>query len=133
MSWVNLATTIYPIGAYYLSHTSTSPATLFGGTWSALTDRFLYCNANNNTGGSNTHTLTVNEMPAHNHKTSNGYHGTQWGMETHAALGRNTQKTAGLIILQVPLGRGLRTTICQLTKRAMHGEEQHNSPRGDLV
>lgn len=79
MSWVNLATTIYPIGAYYLSHTSTSPATLFGGTWSALTDRFLYCNANNNTGGSNTHTLTVNEMPAHNHKTSNGYHGTQWG------------------------------------------------------
>lgn len=32
---------IYPIGAIYQSNASTSPATLFGGTWVQLTNRFL--------------------------------------------------------------------------------------------
>ena len=31
----------YPVGAIYQSTVSTSPATLFGGTWSALEGRFL--------------------------------------------------------------------------------------------
>lgn len=32
---------IYPVGAIYLSVNSTSPASLFGGTWEQLKDRFL--------------------------------------------------------------------------------------------
>jgi len=32
---------VYPVGTIYMSVNSTSPATLFGGTWERLTDRFL--------------------------------------------------------------------------------------------
>lgn len=63
---------IYPIGSIYMSVVNTDPSTLFGGVWEALTDRFLLGAGNmyaaNSTGGEATHTLTVDEMPAHNHK-----------------------------------------------------------------
>ena len=46
----------FPIGAYYISNTSTSPASIFGGTWSPITDgRFMRPATNTSTGGSNTH------------------------------------------------------------------------------
>lgn len=68
MSWINICDIIYPVGAYYISHDSTPPSELFGGTWTAVTGRFLYCNAGTDTGGSNTHTLTVDQIPSHNHR-----------------------------------------------------------------
>lgn len=59
---------IYPVGSIYMSFNSTSPATLFGGTWVQITDRFLYCaNSSGTTGGENSHTLTESEMPSHTH------------------------------------------------------------------
>lgn len=61
----------YPVGSIYISTNSTSPASLFGGTWEQLKDRFLLaCGdtySNGATGGEATHKLTVNEIPAHNH------------------------------------------------------------------
>lgn len=57
----------YPVGAVYISYDSTSPASLFGGTWTPITGRFPYFNAGTSTGGSNTHTLTEAEMPSHSH------------------------------------------------------------------
>ena len=33
----------YPVGSIYMSVNSTSPATLFGGTWQRIQDRFLLC------------------------------------------------------------------------------------------
>jgi hypothetical protein len=36
-----VALSAYPVGAIYQSTVSTSPATLFGGTWAALSDSFL--------------------------------------------------------------------------------------------
>lgn len=57
----------YPVGAVYISWSSTSPASLFGGSWVAITGRFPYFNAGTGQGGSNSHTLSVNEMPNHNH------------------------------------------------------------------
>ena len=49
--------TLYPVGSIYTSMTSTSPNTVFGfGTWTQITDRFLYCaNSSKQTGGSSTH------------------------------------------------------------------------------
>lgn len=68
--------TIYPVGAIYMSVSSTTPATLFGGTWTALRDRFLIGAGStytvNATGGETEHTLTVDEMPSHRHKPSEG-------------------------------------------------------------
>lgn len=63
---------VYPVGSMYISTVSTSPATLFGfGTWERVKDVFLLAAgdtyAAGATGGEATHTLTVNEMPAHRH------------------------------------------------------------------
>lgn len=61
----------YPVGSIYMSVNSTSPSTLFGGTWQRIQDRFLIAAGSTykagGTGGEATHTLTVNEMPSHSH------------------------------------------------------------------
>ena len=69
-SIVNL---IYPVGSYYWNSNSTDPATLFGvGTWTQITNKFVYAAggdyASGTTGGEETHTLTVTEMPRHRHE-----------------------------------------------------------------
>ena len=79
---------IYPIGSIYISAASTSPSTLFGGTWEQIKGRFLLAagenEANTTTdfggmsagelnrpagelGGEPKHTDTANEMPSHEH------------------------------------------------------------------
>lgn len=62
---------IYPIGSIYISAASTSPATLFGGTWEQIKDTFLLAAGDTYTsgatGGEAEHTLTFNEMPSHSH------------------------------------------------------------------
>ena len=58
---------IYPVGSVYIAYNSTSPASRFGGTWTAMTGVFPYFNAGTATGGSNTHTLTTAQMPSHTH------------------------------------------------------------------
>ena len=78
----NIFLSIYPVGSIYISTSSTNPGTLFGGTWSQITDRFLLAAGSSytagNTGGaktaniSHTHTtgdctLTVNQIPSHTH------------------------------------------------------------------
>ena len=66
-----LALAIYPVGSIYISVNSTNPSTLFGGTWERLKDRFLLgagdTYSNGATGGEASHTLTVDEMPTHDH------------------------------------------------------------------
>lgn len=61
----------YPVGSIYMSVNGTSPASLFGGTWEQLKDRFLLAAGDTYsaglTGGEATHTLTVDEMPKHSH------------------------------------------------------------------
>ena len=62
---------VYPVGSIYLSTASTSPATLFGGSWTQIKDRFLLAAGSTysagSTGGEATHKLTVDEMPSHSH------------------------------------------------------------------
>ena len=62
---------VYPVGSIYMSVNSTSPATLFGGTWVQIKDTFLLSAGDTytagNTGGEATHTLTTTEMPSHSH------------------------------------------------------------------
>ena len=64
---------IYPVGSYYWNSNSTSPATLFGvGTWTQITNQFIFAAggdyASGDTGGEATHTLTIQEMPSHDHR-----------------------------------------------------------------
>lgn len=62
---------IYPVGSIYMSTVNVNPATLFGGTWEQLEDRFLLGAGSDyvagDTGGEAEHTLTVSEMPSHQH------------------------------------------------------------------
>lgn len=76
---------IYPVGSIYMSVNSTSPATLFGGTWARITGRFLLAATDNgssgasqaagNTGGAATVTLTAEQsgLPKHTHTATTKY------------------------------------------------------------
>lgn len=73
----------YPVGSIYCSIDSTDPGALFGGTWAAIgAGRALVAAgggfAVGSEGGSDTHTLTVEEMPSHAHTAwtgEAGWHG----------------------------------------------------------
>lgn len=79
----------YPVGSIYLSVNNTNPSKWFGGTWEQIAKgRTLVgvdtgdadFNTVKKTGGKKTHTLTVNEIPSHNH-TQKGelrYGNTNW-------------------------------------------------------
>ena len=65
-------TWVPPVGMIITTGSSTSPAALYEGTsWTQIKDRFLIGAGGSyslgSTGGSTTHTLTVDEMPAHSH------------------------------------------------------------------
>lgn len=66
----------YPIGSIFLSINDTNPSEWFSGTWELIAQgRTLVgvdtsdtdFNEVKKTGGEKTHTLTVDEMPSHNH------------------------------------------------------------------
>lgn len=69
----------YPIGFIYLTMDETSPASIYGGTWELIKDKFLIGAGNKYalgiTGGEETHILSESEMPKHRHSfgTANGF------------------------------------------------------------
>ena len=72
----NIKNFYYPVGAIYMSTTSTNPGTLFGGSWTALEGRILICNDSTytagGTGGASTVTLTAAQTGMQGHNTSFG-------------------------------------------------------------
>lgn len=80
----------YPVGAYYMSSDSTSPAVLFGGTWTQITNRFIFAAGSgysvNSTGGSATKTLVTDNLPSHSHSCGSA------GSHTHT---RGTMNITG--------------------------------------
>ena len=84
----------YPIGAYYISSSPTSPATLFGGTWVQVKDRMILAvgdtyNSAGLTGGSATTKLVVNNLPSHNHScgTTGNHSHTRGSMNITGSFG----------------------------------------------
>ena len=82
---------IYPVGSIYTSISSTSPATLFGGTWERFGKGKTLVSVDEDntnfqtvekTGGSETKTISVENLPAHTHgvnintNSTNHNHGT---------------------------------------------------------
>jgi|SRR5574344_613857 hypothetical protein len=84
----------YPIGAIYMSVDSTNPENIFGGSWEQIKGRFLlgvgqpsvngdntwgtigntnYNSTAGTTGGQSVHTLTLPEIPSHNHAIYSGW------------------------------------------------------------
>lgn len=63
-SWIDI---LHPIGSFYISNTSTSPASLFGGSWTQITNAALRGAAGTGYTGSDSTVLTVNQIPSHTH------------------------------------------------------------------
>jgi microcystin-dependent protein len=89
---------IYPVGSIYMSTSSTSPATLFGGTWTAWGAGKVPVGINTSdtdfatvekTGGAKTVTLTSSQIPSHSHGVGT-IAGASAGAHTHTL---NLQKT----------------------------------------
>ena len=79
----------FSVGSIIVRYDHADPNDMFPGTtWVRITNRFLWgCDADGDigvTGGEKTHTLTVNELPAHSHGSV--YSGNVSGTKTHAWL-----------------------------------------------
>lgn len=63
---------IYPVGSIYMAVNNVNPTAIFGGTWEQIRGKFLFGSDTNHalgtTGGEETHKLTTQEMPNHNHQ-----------------------------------------------------------------
>ena len=74
----DLLKVVFPIGSTYVTQTNTNPNTILGfGTWEifekfdlGLDENDTNMNQIGKTGGEKTHTLTIEEIPAHTHKVS---------------------------------------------------------------
>lgn len=91
----------HPVGSLYWSSSPTNPATLFGGTWTRIKDRFVLATGdtygNGATGGSATVKLTESQLPAHTH-TFSGTSGTVnvfGGNHKHTETYSNTRGSSG--------------------------------------
>ena len=94
---------VYPVGSIYIAYNHTNPATLFGGTWARIENAFLWgvdsSGTIGQTGGSKTHTLTVNELPKHSHGGTYTNAGTSrthaWLASNGSAMGYDTVEAGG--------------------------------------
>lgn len=82
----DLLNRVYPVGSIYMSAVNVSPASFLGGTWQAIEQGRMLMAAGSSwqagtTGGAAYHTLTVQEMPAHDHSAAE----TAAGGHTHGA------------------------------------------------
>jgi len=88
---------IYPVGAIYISTVATSPAILFGGTWTSIGQGKTLIGTGTNdgttytagsTGGEKTHTLTESELPSIS--ATFGKHGQENGTDIYNITGKAT-------------------------------------------
>jgi hypothetical protein len=94
---------IYPVGSIYFAYNHTNPGTLFGGTWTRMTDGFLWASRATDTigqtGGEKTVTLTEDQIPAHNHGGTYTNAGTArthaWLASGGSAMGYDTVEAGG--------------------------------------
>ncbi len=139
-SWTSLKDLIYPLGSIYMNanKTDNDPGNTIGDTWVKIESRFLLGQSSSYTigatGGAATHTLTLSEMPIHNHYI--GAHGGDQYLanvpfvEDHSLTYMNGQN------IYYPTsneGGGNLTTICRLIKSLLYGREQRSLLFGGVV
>lgn len=141
----------YPVGSIYLSATATSPASLFGGTWTQLKNRFLF--ATNSTSGNkgknavSSHTgtavtgtaISANQMPSHTHTqascTNPGDHAHQLAgafggpdqfAPYSAVSGNNSDSGSGYSNRWAPQTKGSGNHTHTITLNNTGGGQTHN-------
>lgn len=68
--WNTLLDLVYPVGSFYLSSQSTSPAEIMGGSWTQVISKYLRADNVFTTGGRDN--ITINQMPSHSHNVGTG-------------------------------------------------------------
>lgn len=62
---------VYPVGSIYMNVNNINPQSVFGGSWEKVEGKFLLGSSATyllgTQGGEASHTLTLSEMPKHNH------------------------------------------------------------------
>lgn len=113
----NWLDTVYPIGSIYISINSTNPEDIFGGAWMPWGSGRVPVGVNSSDSDFNTvekmggnkssshthttagHTLTVNEIPSHNHVIRNGTGGldggSDWAVSNSGSSNWKTANTGG--------------------------------------
>ena len=123
---------IYPVGSYYWRNDNTSPATLFGGTWEQVKDKFILAAGDTysvgNIGGEATHTLSITEIPAHKHTGTTD----TTGEHTHYSVGREGGCLRGLADTDTDNGNNLPTSSAGAHYHTLNvdntgGGEAHNN------
>lgn len=116
---------VYPIGSVYMSLSDTNPTSLFGGTWEQIKGRFLVgCGSNGvdlsteagDVGGEANHTLTINEMPSHEHDIIYGANNKYVQLNTGSDQYKLTWTTDG----EARYG-------AELKAKAVGGNQPHNN------
>lgn len=113
-----LVDVIYPVGSIYMSVNDVNPDVILGGTWERLQDVFLLGSGSHElgeTGGAETHTLTIEEMPSHTHP-----------VPASAANSTSSSYSALEHWTKVPLDRSISTN-------ATGGDQPHNNMPPYLV
>ena len=108
MAFINLLQAVYPVGAVYISTVNTSPSSLIGGTWTQITNAALRASTSIGYTGSDTHTITINEIPSHRHDindyiTDNGTPNMQWNL----LWGNHGNKNGGIYTNYVGGGQAM--------------------------
>lgn len=99
ITWITLLDIVYPVGSIYITESTDSPASSFGGTWAQVTGGLLGCAgstglaANGSTGGSAT--ISTSQMPSHNHKVTNGTWIVYFGNATASFAAQPMSTTTG--------------------------------------
>lgn len=111
----------FPVGYVYMSSNSTSPADIYGGTWSAISGgRYMRAASAWGNGGSNT--ITTSQMPSHNHVIPKHYvyDKTGWSAPIN---GLSLPQVASPIPSTTPFA-----TVASLDAVTNTGGGQHSTP-----
>lgn len=132
MAFINLLQAVYPVGAVYVSTVNTSPSSLIGGTWTQITNAALRASTSIGYTGSDTHTITINEIPSHRHDindyiTNNGTPNMQWNL----LWGNHGNKNGGIYTNYVG-GGGKQCRLSSVLTTALFGTEQRRLFGGDV-
>ena len=111
----------YPVGSIYMNTQASSPAALFGGSWSIISGRFLLGQSSNytlgSTGGSESVKLKITDIPSNTHGFQNSYVVTTndsvaqayvvttssgWGVFNWRAEPRDNKESAQTLVNNMP-------------------------------
>ena len=121
----------WPVGSIYTSTKPTDPGKLFGGTWEPIQDTFLWCAgpkyAAGTTGGAETHTLTIDEMPAHSHQYNRlpqSFSDTDYSKDVQANFIESVRRSSNTQNVQTGSTGGENLTrLCRLINQFTLGRE----------